>query len=103
MSTPTIRVRAAAGVVVTFPQDTIAGPGATHLRLAGARPAVTKVIGGRALELEPAAPADPDIEVPYDAFIRKRLRAGDLVIVDDPPRDTAAPAPTRVTTTAAKE
>jgi hypothetical protein len=85
MKSKTIRVRAAEGRVVVFPQGTVAGPGRTNLRLAGSED----------VALEGAITGE--MEVAFDAFVRGRLRAGDLVEVGgataaDPSKDMRAPA-----------
>jgi hypothetical protein len=69
MRAKTIRVRAADGRVVVFPQGTLAGPGRTSFRLAG--------VGATA-----DGATEGELEVNLDAFVRGRLRAGDLVEVE---------------------
>lgn len=67
----TMLVEAAEGRIVTFPLGTLAGPGRSHRKLRGAMAAIEK----HGIE---ATPADPPVEVGVDAFVRRRLRAGDL-------------------------
>lgn len=76
-----------------------------------------KAAPGRTVVFYPRAPrvggrhlteADGELEVDVTdpelrTFIRKRVRAGDLVVVPAPPTDTSAARPSRATTTAAKE
>lgn len=78
-----ITVTAAAGCTVTFPRATLSAAGNSVAVLRGAMPAIEK-------HDKPATEADPAIEVPYDRFVRARLRAGDLVEVK--PAAVAKPA-----------
>lgn len=69
-----ITVTAAPGCTVVFPKGTITAAGASVEVLRGAMPAIEK-------HDIAAREADKPIEVPYDRFVRARLRAGDLVQV----------------------
>lgn len=106
--TPIVKVRAADGCTVTFPQSVIAGPGATNLRLVGKIAPVTEEIAGVVVEVEPGRPADEPIDVFYVDFTRKRIAAGDLVLLEvggkkiapaDKRPNLAAAKPSAATTT----
>jgi len=100
MSTKTVTVRAGRGKTVAFPRSTTAGPGATHVRLVGPQPVDIRAAGDK----DPHTTGDEPIEVPLDYFVRKRVRAGDLVIVEKAvPKNMAAPSRSPLTNTAAKE
>jgi hypothetical protein len=90
MKPKTMLVEAAEGRIVTFPLATVAAPGRSHRKLRGAMPAVEK----HGIE---ATPADPPVEVRVDAFVRKRLLAGDLRA---PKTQNAAVPKGRIPTTA---
>lgn len=106
-----VKVCAADGCTVTFPQRTIAAGGATNLRLSGKIAPVSKVVAGVVVELEPGRDADPPIEVAYDDFTRGRVHAGDLVVLEvegkkavpEKRPNLAAAKPTAATTTSGKE
>jgi len=99
MSTKTVTVRAGRGKTVAFPLSTIAGPGATHVRLVGPLPVDARAAG----EDDAHTAGDEPISVPHDYFVRKRVRAGDLVIVFEKsaPKNMAAPSRSPLTNTAA--
>lgn len=105
--TPIVKVRAADGCTVTFPLRTIAGGGATNLRLCGAIAPVTEEVAGVVVEVEPGRSADEPIEVVFDDFVRKRVAVGDLILLEvegkkvgaEKRPNPAAPKPTAVTTT----
>jgi hypothetical protein len=81
MNTSTVWVRARRGLIVPFDAETATAPGAGVLRLYGA--------GVRS----PDHPGDAPIEVPFNRFVRGRLRAGDLEKAT-PAAKAAAPATT---------
>ena len=76
-----LRVQARDGVAVPFPRAIKAA--------AGARPFVLRGKGVAGPDGAPLAEADDPVEVADDPFVRKRLRAGDLVLAP------AAPASSR--------
>ncbi|MDQ3153632.1 MAG: hypothetical protein M3R63_18600 [Actinomycetota bacterium] len=102
MSTKTVTVRAGRGKTVAFPLSTVAGAGATHIRLVGPMPVDERAAGPD----DPHTAGDEPVEVPHDYFVRKRVRAGDLEVVVDrrqAPKNMAAPSRSPLTHTAVKE
>lgn len=81
MSSPkTVRVRARAGLRVPLPLSVRSAPGAQHLFLTD----------------------EDDVELPRMAFVLRRLRAGDLVVVDEVSHNTAAKPQATVKTSTKK-